>query len=287
MIREIIALITFTTLSIRPLDAQNFNGPDTVAVQSDKLTLKGLLWHPAGRGPFPTIIFCHGSYGGADTIHNPNQQISKLGPVFARHGFIYFGLLRRGVGLSGGQGVNSTELMDKAFKEKGQEGRNEVQLQQMLTDQLHDMAAGLEYLRGRNDVDTDRMAVVGHSFGGSLALLVAEHDPRLNAAIIFGEGGYSWNRSPQLRARIIMATKKINVPLMIIHAQNDYSTTPGYALDSVMNKLNKPHLLKIYPKFGETLSQGHNLIFLSIPTWEADVFKFLNENLNLVHRTKK
>jgi hypothetical protein len=69
-------------------------------------------------------------------------------------------------------------------------------------------------------------------------------------------------------------------PIMIIHAQNDYSsTTPGYALDSVMNQPNKPHVLKIYPKFGTTLSEGHNLIFLSIETWEADVFKFLNENL--------
>ena len=66
---------------------------------------------------------------------------------------------------------------------------------------------------------------------------------------------------------------------MIIHAQNDYSVTPGYALDSVMTQLNKPHVLKIYPKFSNTVSDGHSLIFLSIETWKADVFKFLDENL--------
>ena len=65
----------------------------------------------------------------------------------------------------------------------------------------------------------------------------------------------------------------------MIHAQNDYSTNPGYALDSVMNKLHKPHILKIYPKFGNSVNEGHGLIFLSIKTWQADVFKFLGENL--------
>jgi dienelactone hydrolase len=279
MIKEITFVIILSCISVKPIQAQDFKGPDTVSVQSGKLTLKGLLWHPVGHGPFPTIIFCHGSYRDTDKIYNPVQQISSLGPVFARHGFIYFGLFRRGVGLSAGQGVNSADLMDNAFKEKGLEGRNEVQLQQMLTDQLQDMVSGLRYLRGRKDVDTNRMAIVGHSFGGSLTLLVAEHDPRLKAAIIFSGGGYSWNLSPPLRARLIMAVRNINAPIMIIHDQNDYSTTPGYALDSVLNKLNKPHILKMYPKFGETPQEGHNLIFKSIATWESDVFKFLNESL--------
>ena len=279
MIKEITIVIILACFSVEKLHAQDFKGPDTIFVQSGKLTLKGLLWRPVGHGPFPTIIFCHGSYRDTDKIYNPVQQISSLGPVFASHGFIYFGLFRRGVGLSAGQGVNSADLMDNAFKERGQEGRNEVQLQQMLTDQLQDMVSGLKYLRGRKDVDTNRIAIVGHSFGGSLTLLVAEHDPRLKAAIVFSGGGYSWNLSPPLRARLIIAVKTISAPIMIIHDQNDYSTTPGYALDSVMNKLNKPHVLKIYPKFGETAQEGHNMIFKSVVTWEPDVFTFLSKNL--------
>ena len=66
---------------------------------------------------------------------------------------------------------------------------------------------------------------------------------------------------------------------MIIHAQNEYSTTPGYELDSVLNQLHRPHVLKIYPKLGNSIRDGHNLVFLGIKTWEADVFKFLDENL--------
>ncbi|HXL55497.1 MAG TPA: alpha/beta fold hydrolase [Chitinophagaceae bacterium] len=273
-----ITLVFILCYSIEQLYAQDFVGPDTVSVQSGNLTLKGLLWRPAGHGPFPTIIFCHGSYGGADTT-DPLQQTSLPGPVFAKKGYIFFVLFRRGVGLSKGHGENSAELMYNAFKEKGQEGRNKVQLQQLEADQLQDMISGLRFLRRRQEVDTNHIAVIGHSFGGSLALLFAEHEPGLKAVIVFAAAGYSWDLSPQLRTRLIKAVKNITVPVMMIHAQNDYSTNPGYALDSIMNKLNKPHILKIYPKFGGSVNEGHNFIFLSIETWEADVFKFLDENL--------
>ena len=83
MIKGITLVLILACCSVEQLHAQDFKGPDTVSVQSGKLTLKGLLWRPAGHGPFPTVIFCHGSYGGSDTIHNPDQQISLLGPVFA------------------------------------------------------------------------------------------------------------------------------------------------------------------------------------------------------------
>jgi dienelactone hydrolase len=169
--------------------------------------------------------------------------------------------------------------MENAFKQYGQEGRNEVQLQQLETDQLQDMIAGLAYLRKRKDVDTTRMAIIGHSFGGSLTLLVAEHDRYLKAVVIFGPAAGSWDYSPQLRIRLMSAIENINAPVMFIHAQNDYSTNPGHVLDSLINQLGKPHELKIYPKFGNSAREGHNMIFQSTKTWEEDVFKFLNENL--------
>jgi carboxymethylenebutenolidase len=278
-IKTTIIIFVLACYSAKQLHAQAFTGPDTVSVKSGTLTLKALLWHPTGRGPFPTIIFCHGSYGGDDTIHDPVQQTSLLGPVFAKKGYIFLSLFRRGIGLSQGQGEGIGEIMYNAFKQKGQEERNKVQLQQLQTDQLQDMISGLKFLRRRQDVDTNRMAVAGHSFGGSLALLVAEHEPGLKAVILFAAAGYSLNLSPQLRTRLTNAGKNITAPIMIIHAENDYSTTPGYALDSVMNKFNNPHLLKIYPKFGNSTSEGHNIIFLSPETWEIDVFKFLGDNL--------
>lgn len=259
--------------------AQSHTGPDTVDIPSGNLILKGLLWHPDGHGPFPTIIFCHGSYEDRDTINSVVEQTSLLGPVFAKNGYIFFIIFRSGVGLSKREGLNSAELMKTAYHEKGQEARNRVQLSQLETDQLANMTAGLAYLRKKETVDKKRIAVIGHSFGGSLGLLLSEREPALKAAVIFSAAGNSWDQSQMLRTRLITALKNVSAPLMIIHAKNDYSTNPGYAMDSVMNSLGKQHVLKIYPAFGTSAREGHNFIFLGVKTWQRDVFSFLHKNL--------
>jgi hypothetical protein len=38
-------------------------GPETVTVVSGSRMLRGLIWRPAGEGPFPAILFNHGRYG--------------------------------------------------------------------------------------------------------------------------------------------------------------------------------------------------------------------------------
>jgi carboxymethylenebutenolidase len=273
-------ILLIAVCSAGNLNAQEFRFPDTVSIQSSNLILKALFWRPVGKGPFATIIFTLGSYPSSDTIHDPVNDASVLGSLFAGRGYNFLAIFRRGMGLSKMQGLNSADQMEKAFKLRGEEGRNEIQLRQLETDQLQDMIAGLTYLRKRPDVDTTRLAVIGHSFGGSLTLLVAEHEPCLKAVVIFSAAGYSWNLSPQLRIKLIGAVKNINAPIMIIHAINDYSTTPGYALDSVLSQIKKPHLLKIYPKFGNSSNQAHNLIFLSTQPWDTDVFVFLRKNLH-------
>ena len=88
--------------------------PETVVVQSGGLTLRGLLWSPAGRGPFPAVLFNHGS-GSPD----PTKEPAVLGPVFARHGYAFLYLFRRGAGLSADQGTNSGALMARALRKGG------------------------------------------------------------------------------------------------------------------------------------------------------------------------
>ena len=279
MIKGIAIILTISFCSFESLSAQDSKSPDTVLVKSGGLKLKALLWRPLGNGPFAAVIFCHGSYSSDDTTHDPIKESSVLGPLFAGRGYIFFALFRRGVGLSRGEGLNSADLMDNAFEINGQKGRNEVQLQQLETAQMQDMMAGIAYLKKISDLDTTRMAILGHSFGGSLALMIAEHWPDLKAVVVFSPSGYSWNISPLLRSKLISAVKNTNSPIMIIHAQNDYSTNPGYSLDSVLNRLHKKHLLEIYPAFGNSTNEGHNMIFLKSKIWEADVFRFLEDNL--------
>ena len=53
--------------------------------------------------------------------------------------------------------------------------------------------------------------------------------------------------------------------------------TPGTALAAEFDRLHKPNRLKIYPPVGRSTDEGHNFLYLSIPEWEPDVFKFLDD----------
>lgn len=260
-------------------EGQVSRGPDSVVVESGGLKLRALLWYPQGHGPFPAILFNHGSghTGGASANGPDHRHPELIGPVFARHGYVFLYLYRRGDGLSAGQGVPSGDLMDSAFAANGEEARNQIQLRLLETDELDDTLAGLAFLRALPEVDSDRVAVVGHSFGGSLTVLAAEHDPALRAIVTFGAAGYSWERSPQLRARLITAVRRMSAPAFFIHAQNDYSTGAGKDLGAEMERLGKPHRVKIYPPVGRTVDEGHDFIHLRISTWEPDVFMFLDQ----------
>jgi dienelactone hydrolase len=267
-----------------PLVARaEIQAPDTVVVPSGQLRLKALLWEPSGRGPFPAVLFNHGSWPTKNPSGRPAREIfeqaATLGPVFARHGFVFLFLFRRGAGLSASQGTSAADLLEMEFAANGQEARNHTQLRLLETDELTDALAGLAFLRALPKVDARHIAVAGHSFGGSLTLLVAERDSSLMAALDFAGAAASWDRSPQLRARLLTAVGAATMPVFFIHAANDYSVAPGKALAAERDRLGKPYRIKIYPAFGATTSEGHNLVDLSVGTWESDVFAFLDEQL--------
>lgn len=75
---------------------------------------------------------------------------------------------------------------------------------------------------------------------------MTEREPALRAAVVFSGAGYSWDRSPALRARLLEAARRTAVPLFFIHAENDYSTNSGQSLAAELARLGKPHRLKIY-----------------------------------------
>ena len=139
--------------------------------------------------------------------------------------------------------------------------------------------AGLAFLRGLPEVDARRIAVVGDSFGGSLTVLEAERDSAVRAAVVFSCAGYSWDKSPQLRARLLAAVDRAAPPIFFIHAENDLSLAPGKALDAELRRLRKSSRLKIYPPVGESAEDGHAFLYLRVSSWEPDVFAFLGEHM--------
>ncbi len=250
--------------------------PDTVVVPSGALTLRALLWHPRGSGPFPAVLFNHGS---GNTVERQLAQAEAIGPVFARHGYVLLFVFRRGSGLSVDQGTSASALMNQELAAHGQEARNRLQLRLLQGEHLSDAFAGLAFLRRLPEVDGRRVAVAGHSFGASLSLLMAERDSGFRAAVLFSGSAGSWDHSPELRGRLLAAVARTTAPVFFIQAANDYSVAPAQALSAEMARLGKRHRVRIYPPTGKTADEGHEFIYREVPIWEADVFSFLDGNM--------
>ena len=260
-----------------PVSSQVPTAPETIAVVNGPLRLRALLWRPAGTGPFPAVLFNHGSYTSEESAQMSDPVV--LGPVFARRGYVFLLLFRQGVGLSRGQGTADGDLMARASSAEGVAGRNRVQLALMEGEELDEARAALAILRARADVDARRIAVVGHSFGGSLSLFLAARDTAIRAAVVFGAAAGSWAQAPELRQRLLAAVGRTHAAVLLLHPANDYSVASGKALAAELLRLRKPHELKIYPPYGTTPRQGHNFLFHSVTTWESDVFDFLAAHL--------
>ena len=269
-------------LTVATAWGQRSGGPETVVVRSGSATLHAMLWRPRGRGLFPAVLLNHGSGRTREDLERLGpyeRNAEKLGPVFARHGYVFFYLFRRGVGLSTDQGASAVDLMNSESAAHGQEARNALQLQLLENREMDDALSGLKFLRALPYVDARNIAAIGHSFGGSLTVLFAEREPSLRAVVIFSGAGYSFDRSPKLRARLLAAIDLVAAPVFFIHAENDYSLSSGKVLDARREHIGKPHRLKIYPPIGHTVDDGHDFLHLGVNIWEPDVFAFLDENM--------
>ena len=162
--------------------------PEIVVVPSGALRLKALLWLPENRGPFPAVLFNHGS-GSSDAMHTGpfaiTEAAERLGPIFVKHGYAFLYLFRRGQGLSADQGDFMQKLLQREKMANGEEARKGLQLRLLTTDHLDDVIAGLSFLTRLSHVDANRIAIAGHSFGGQLTLLAAERDSSVRAAVFW------------------------------------------------------------------------------------------------------
>lgn len=137
-----------------------------VTVPGPAGALGGTLTLPArGRGPFPAVVTLTGSgphyRDGNRTPGHPYRPFRRIADALARCGVATLRLDDRGVGRSQGDANAATAEDTKA-----------------------DAEAAVRFLRGRTEVDGRRVGLIGHSYGGEIAPMVAADDPSLAVVVL-------------------------------------------------------------------------------------------------------
>jgi dienelactone hydrolase len=244
--------------------------PEEVVFPSGGRDLHGFLWKPEGAGPFPAILWNHGS----EKLPGSQPALAKF---YTMHSYVFFVPHRRGQGRSPGEYIQ--DLVAQA--PPGDRARRMVELQQAEVD---DVIAGLNYLRSQPFVDSARIAISGCSFGGIQTLLAGERDLGVMALVPFAPGAMSWEQNAQLQDRLIRAVDLAKAPVFLLQAENDYSLAPSRALSKEANKKKKDFQSKIYPAFGSTHQDGHwGFCSSATDVWGSDVLAFLETQAKASH----
>src|SRR5271166_2746631 len=244
--------------------------PEEVVFPGGGRELHGFLWKPEGDGPFPAIVWNHGSE------KLPGSQ-PALASFYTAHSYVFFVPHRRGQGRSPGDWIQD----QVAQAPPGERARRMVELQQAEVD---DVVAALNYLRSRPFVDSARIAVSGCSYGGIETLLTGERDLGVKALVPFAPGAMSWDQNVPLQDRLIRAVDLAKAPVLLIQAKNDYSLGPIQALSKEANKKHKDFQSKIYPAFGSSHQDGHwGFCSTATDIWGDDVLAFLEVQMKAAH----
>ncbi|GAA4403659.1 dienelactone hydrolase [Nibrella viscosa] len=168
------------------------------------------------KGRFPLVIISHGNSGS----HLLYRTISMH---LARHGYIVAMLEHYG------NNRNDNSLGDKVENLQYRPRHLSMTMDALLADETV----------GRQ-IDSDKIAVIGHSFGGYTALVVAggqpwtragepvavQHDFRVKALVLMAPSA-GWFNAPNALARV-------TAPILLLQAEHD-PYTPAWNADVIVN----------------------------------------------------
>lgn len=229
-------------------------------------TLQGYLYIPNGAGPFPAILWNHGS-----ERHPGSQPV--LAGFYLSHGFIFFVPHRRGQGRSAGR-----YIMDEIRESRG---ADVVAAQERAS---LDVAAALSWLRDRPEVDPKKVVISGCSFGGIQTILAAGRFSDVRAFVAFAPGAMSWS-DRRIQELLERALRKSTAPVLILQAHNDYNLGPSIVLGKVAAASGGRST--VYPDFGTSAQDGHWRFATTQPgidIWGSDVLAFIAAAVDDDHR---
>lgn len=206
------------------------NDPDLVSEEVQYAgkagTVFGYLTRPKASGKYPAIVVIHQNRG-------VNEHIRDVARRFAKQGYVALtpDYLSR---LGGTKKVNP-------------EGKD-VNIRDMAPQQvvMEDTDAGFVYLRGRPEVRSDRLGIVGFCWGGGMAFAFATQGRGLKAVVVY----YGSTPSGDL-------VKNIEAPLLAHYGELDKGITGNVPqTEQAMKQYNKSFTYKIYPGAGHAFNNN-------------------------------
>jgi dienelactone hydrolase len=254
-----------------PLVAPRAQQYTEISYQSGGLRIQGYFYQPTGSGPFPTVIYNHGS-----RVRSERQPIpwARLAGLYVAAGYAVLVPERRGYGRS--EGPTWSEAVG------GDVGSVFISRLQAEAD---DVLAAAEYLRSLPSADISRLGIAGWSLGGIITLFAISRSRSFRAAIDQAGGALTWRSSPTLQAALTQAVRIATCPILLMDAQNDAAPEAIPTLSQVMDAAGLPHRLIMYPPFTPTapeaaVAPGHLLFSAEgLPTWGRDAIGFFDTYL--------
>jgi len=200
-----------------PTDSTHPASMTVLHIPSHGVSINGLLYTPAGAGPHPTLVICHGLPG--------NEKNLDLAQAVRRAGW------------------NAV-----TFNYRGSWGSPGVF---RFAQNLEDADAVLAYLRdpansAKLGVDPKRIAIAGHSMGGWVTAKTAAHDHELIGAILISAADMGKMGSlPQEKIVAMMADdmESLNGVTAQSMADEVVAHARDFQLDSTVNGLRAIPLL--------------------------------------------
>lgn len=242
---------------------------------SANLRIQAYLYRPAGAGPFPVVIYNHGSRVGRERHSVPFEHV---GGLLTRAGYTVLVPERRGYGRS--EGLTWSQDVGNS------KGRYVARLQE----ETDDVLAAVECLRTLGFVDMKRMGIMGWSFGGIVTMFAASRSAAFAVAVNQAGGALTWNENAHVRSALTAAAETTTTPTLLLVAENDRTTASITTLGEILRKRGIAHRMVIYEPFTShqqtfAAAPGHRLFSVEgMDVWERDVLEFLGRYLGVPAR---
>jgi dienelactone hydrolase len=264
---SLFSLLLVSAICVRAQTSDDTKPYQEVFYQSGKLRIQAYLYKPAGDGPFPVVIYNHGSRDGRERIPTPFIYVGRM---LTTDGFVVLVPERRGYGKSDGR-----VFRDEVGADTGERFVSRLQ------DETGDVFAAMDFLKTLPFTDTTRVGIMGWSLGGIISVFAASRSSAFKVVVDQAGAALSWERNSALRQELVRAAGRIKVPLMAMDAENDRTTEAVKAVVREVEKNKVPAKLVIYPAYTPPeppglIAPGH-LIFgaAGAHIWESDVRAFL------------